>query len=270
MIWSVLASASRYASRPLIAHILTDSDPTPEVRQVFSVSLPKAEVDWITLDRGDLKSLPPGDADMNPITYGRLFGPGLLPLGVHRAIYLDADVLVRDDLAKLYSIDLGGKTLAAARDQFVLWVGHPWYGLNSFRTLGLDARDAYFNSGVMVIDVDRWIELEYEQKCLDYLRQNDYLRYHDQDVLNVCLIGDWVELSPAWNLFAYLEWEFIEMVIGSDAWRRAKESPAIVHYVGDSHFKPWNVRVEDEEKPLYFDEWRAIAEANPFKKYLTD
>ncbi|KAG8213381.1 nucleotide-diphospho-sugar transferase [Butyriboletus roseoflavus] len=61
-------------------------------------------------------------------------------LPVERAIYLDADVLVRKDLRELWNTDLGGHSLAAVP--------------NIGRHRGV-RRDGHFNSGVLLLDLTR-------------------------------------------------------------------------------------------------------------------
>jgi lipopolysaccharide biosynthesis glycosyltransferase len=48
-------------------------------------------------------------------TYGRLLGVDRLPSDVTRAVYLDSDLVVLDDLGPLFSMDLDGAAIGAAQ-----------------------------------------------------------------------------------------------------------------------------------------------------------
>ena len=50
--------------------------------------------------------------------YYRMFIPSLFP-GYEKAIYLDSDMIIKDDIANLYNIDLGNNMIAAVRDAVV-------------------------------------------------------------------------------------------------------------------------------------------------------
>nr|CAD1844420.1 unnamed protein product [Ananas comosus var. bracteatus] len=96
-----------------------------------------------------------------PLNYARIYLADLLPRAVRRVIYLDSDLVVVDDVARLWSIDLGGRVLGApeychanlsAYFTAAFW-SHPSYpAVFAARS----RRPCYFNTGVMVIDLDRW------------------------------------------------------------------------------------------------------------------
>lgn len=64
-------------------------------------------------------------------------------------LYLDSDILVLDDIVHLYDQPLNGKTIGAVIDP-----GQT----KALKRLGIESDAYYFNSGVMVIDIDRWNE----------------------------------------------------------------------------------------------------------------
>lgn len=96
----------------------------------------------------------------------------------------------------------------------------------------------------MVVDALRWRERKFTEKLLHWLNSCTVeLKHGDQDALNACLVGEWIELHPrfnwsqnAWRIFSRPgtlppEWKSREKLI-LEAWAK----PAIVHYVGR---KPW-------------------------------
>lgn len=53
--------------------------------------------------------------------------------------------------------------------------------MKALERLGIDSDDLYFNSGVMVIDIDQWNKKEITEKTIHYLSENgDRIIYHDQ------------------------------------------------------------------------------------------
>ncbi len=166
---------------------------------------------------------------MPETTYHRLMLARLLPPEVERAIWLDCDMLVERDLTALWNVDLDGHALLAARDRLVPLVSSR-YGVRSWRSLGLRAEAAYFNSGVMVVDVGRWRDEQVEDRAVRYLRgHRDEIVFWDQEGLNAVLSDRWKEIDPRWNWPARTE---------PDARSGpAEQGPWILHFNG--MLKPW-------------------------------
>lgn len=64
-------------------------------------------------------------------------------------------MLVLDDIVKLYDEPLNGKTIGAIIDPGQV---------KALERLGIDSDDLYFNSGVMVIDIDQWNKKKLQKK----------------------------------------------------------------------------------------------------------
>ena len=125
--------------------------------------------------------------------YFRISMPKILAKKNYRKIlYIDSDTLILDDIQKLYQQDLAGKTIGAIIDP-----GQT----EALERLGVESDDYYFNSGVMVIDVERWNQQQITEKTIDYLKNNgDKIIYHDQDALNAVLYEQWHPFHPRWNM----------------------------------------------------------------------
>ena len=82
--------------------------------------------------------------------YLRISLPSLLQkYSYKKVLYLDADTLVLDDIVQLYDTPLVNQTIGAVIDP-----GQAY----ALKRLGIHSSDYYFNSGVMIIDIDRWNE----------------------------------------------------------------------------------------------------------------
>ena len=159
------------------------------------------------------------------VVYGRLLIDSLVGADVQRVIYLDCDMLVRAPVEELYSVDLGHHPIGAVRDtQGILIVG----GRDVMQNRDLfDIADLYFNSGMMVIDIERWRSIDMPARLEDLIRSGVISRlYYDQDILNLIFKNNVKALPSRWNMI--------------DA-RHSHEGldPAILHFTGWS--KPWHL-----------------------------
>lgn len=154
--------------------------------------------------------------------YYRFFIPELLPK-YERVIYLDCDTCCIGDISKLYNFDLKGKTIGAVCDEVVM-------GSNVFLDytcgyLGIE-KGKYFNSGVLLFDVNSFINNYIKEKFIDMLKNITFKVAPDQDYLNVLLYGE-VE---------YLPLGFNKMPIHNKCFN--KNDLTIIHY--NLNFKPWH------------------------------
>jgi lipopolysaccharide biosynthesis glycosyltransferase len=158
-----------------------------------------------------------------------LFLGDVLAKDLSRVIYLDCDLLVRHDLSILWQIDLEGRMLGAVRSLGIPMVASPG-GVTNYAEFGLPGDAPYFNSGVMVIDLDRWRRERTRSRVVEALlksqEQRRDIKRHlaatvaDQFALNAVLATDWVELDPRWNVEA--------IIVNGLAWQTA-ESRAHLH-----------------------------------------
>jgi lipopolysaccharide biosynthesis glycosyltransferase len=172
----------------------------------------------------------------------RLLIGSLLPATVKRVIYLDTDVIVRADLTELWETPLHGCPVAAAKNHVPSTWGE--HGLATFRDkAGLDPSGPYFNSGVLLIDLDVWRRERVEERSLEFAhRYAAELPYPDQDALNAVLVDRWRVLPPEWNvlstvyvLSAWPDSELKQELLANE-WT-VLNGPKVVHYIGQP--KPW-------------------------------
>lgn len=139
-------------------------------------------------------------------------------LPVERVLYLDADILVRDNLAPLWKTDLQDQALGAVPD-----VGHPM-GHNT------SEKRPYFNAGVLLMDLTKIREMG----VVELLEKGTKMRnakFHGQDALND-YFKDWVPLSLRWNaqgLGTYASYPSIDRELLN---LEDMNDPAIVHFTG--------------------------------------
>ena len=165
-----------------------------------------------------------------PACLGRL-QPDILPAEVSRVLYLDCDTVVQEDLTRLFDVDLKGHALAAVHNMVspdrVIETGPP------VRQVQFGAvAPGYFNSGVMLFDLDVWRRLRYTARIRDlWARFGEHLHGPDQDVLNLAFAGEWQPLSPVWN-------KMVGTGLGTATEDWFTSPNGILHYIGAS--KPWH------------------------------
>ena len=161
-----------------------------------------------------------------------------------KAIYLDADTIVCEDIAKLYDLQLGDCLLAAAPDVDVIG---QYNGANpdtrnyQEQTLRLDDPYGYIQAGVLVMNIRQLNRVTSARQLLTMAQQGDY-RYSDQDILNIVCQGRIRQLDLAWNVLmdgtpqrsAVIRYAPADLL---DAYERARKHPRIIHYCGSP--KPW-------------------------------
>lgn len=159
-------------------------------------------------------------------TYARLLIPNMLPDRLDRVLYLDADILVLDDLTPIWELDLEGTVLGAVLDERLN--NHIKMGNTSIA--GLPPVRNYFNAAVLLIDLAQWRAERITEKAVKYLEQFPHSPYSDQDALNVACNGLWKKLDQRWNHYQVdLAKPLSELT--------AAERPGIVHFHGS--WKPW-------------------------------
>ncbi|MDR2268802.1 MAG: glycosyltransferase family 8 protein [Rickettsiales bacterium] len=105
---------------------------------------------------------------------------------IDKAIYLDSDIIVMNDIRKLYDLDLGGKAIAAAPEIWHLSKWHESERNDRRKKWGYSDDHVYFGSGVLIFDCKKWRDERLADKILSIGRQyGKMLKFPDQDALNI-------------------------------------------------------------------------------------
>lgn len=191
--------------------------------------------------------------------YYRLFIPEKIP--VQKALYLDADIVVTGSISELYSTSLDGYYLAAVIDP----------GFKRHADLGMSEDSKYFNSGVMLLNLEAWRRDDIKIKVIDVVKHKPWaIQAVDQCGLNSVVNGQWKELHPQFNLQGALfdnpGHEFSDLFPGDDL-LAALQSPVIIHFSGS--LKPWSFRYKHPWRKLYWKYLRMTPFSHWFSKDLT-
>ena len=153
-------------------------------------------------------------------TYYRFFIPEMFP-EYDRGLYLDCDIVVNCDIAKLYNCRMGNSIVGAIPEEVMTDIDI--FGRYSETVLGI-SRNEYFNAGILVMNLKKMREIEIERLFSELLSLRTYRVAQDQDYLNVICKGQVFYLNKRWNK--------TPMPDSNEA-----ITPYIVHY--KINFKPW-------------------------------
>jgi lipopolysaccharide biosynthesis glycosyltransferase len=213
---------------------------------------------WLKIDEVLPESMSiPIDNTAFPLTaYYRIFSPYAIPSTARRLLYLDVDMIVLDDISKLWNTDIGDALFGAVQD-WQLTVSCSWGGIPNYRELGIPADTKYFNSGLLLINTQQWREKNITKKVIDFMHENiKYVNYADQYGLNGALYDQWHLLDPNWNWFAQFE----------------NEAPYIIHFLDVKPiFKSYRSRLEFKDeffKYLRLTAWKDYKPVNNYQRLL--
>ncbi|MDO4179395.1 MAG: glycosyltransferase family 8 protein [Phascolarctobacterium sp.] len=183
--------------------------------------------------------------------YFRLDIANLVSASVKKIIYTDVDLVVRGDIEELWSFDMQGKPLAAVPDLGIM--SSTRLMKQKHDILGIKTEDNYFNSGVLIIDVEAWRKGEYAKSVIELAASGD-LPHHDQDALNKVFYGKWQELPISWNVIPPVYNLFFKLLKSSkfrDKALKAKRDMRIMHFAG--RYKPWEFAKQTCFNNEYYD-----------------
>ncbi|ALI99891.1 glycosyltransferase family 8 protein [Rufibacter tibetensis] len=199
----------------------------------------------------------PVDGSSYPLNiYMRLFIPYFLPQNIERVIYLDVDMVLQEDISVLWKQDLKGLTVAAVQDPWVRIVSK-WGGIENYKEFGLQEDTKYFNTGLLIMNLEQWREDNITAKVIKCINSNkEHAHFPDQYGLNVVLANKWLELNALWNCFAYHE----------------GDEPYLIHFTGRKPiYKSYYFR-EDYKSTFYkylqLTQWSDFKPIGETKRYL--
>ena len=239
-----MVSLMKNCSRNIHFYII-DSEPSgiTESRSkiVKLVEMYGAKISFRTIDLSVFKGFPiwkpMQDSPNKYVPYYRLCLADLLP-EIERIIYLDTDIVVQGDIAKLYDLEF-------AKDQFIAGVND----MDSEELKEKISTSAYINSGVILFDLAtiRRIKLnvvEESIKILQNFRERISLNI-DQDLINI-IFNDHIRLLDiSWNAQSVGTPRGFKL--GYDDKSIEKN---IIHFIA-SH-KPWMFNCKSGYQHLYF------------------
>lgn len=204
--------------------------------------------------------------------YYRLFMQDIMK-NYDKVIYLDSDMVVLEDICKLYDTELNDNYMAVVQD---VDSAGCYNGVDPERKeyhakyMNLKDPYAYFNSGVLVMNLVKFREDFTSDQILKLAASKKWL-FPDQDVLNVLCEGKVLYLDMTWNVM--MNWKNnescrIETARRAPYWlylkyMESRKAPKIAHYAGFQ--KPWDV--PDCDYAEYF--WKYAKRTSVYESLLS-
>ncbi|WP_408564442.1 glycosyltransferase [Streptococcus suis] len=155
---------------------------------------PNLELHFHLLEDQQFSAIPIRTEQFPIESFSRFLLPELLA-DLDRILYLDVDILVHGNLMELFQTDLEEYELGAIIEADIFKY-YQWY----LDSLGFGPNDAYFSSGVLLMDLDKMRQNGTTNQLIAMAleKAQDY-KFPDQDILNTYYKGQFKQLSPAYN-----------------------------------------------------------------------
>ncbi|HFK5529222.1 TPA: glycosyltransferase family 8 protein [Elizabethkingia anophelis] len=228
-LYSIIKNSSK-AEKFHVICLLTEELPLDMIEKLKRLTSDRIQYSFINLT-GKLKDVYIDERYTIAASY-RLLLPDLLP-EYDKALYIDCDVIVRNNLAELYNeIDLKDNYLAAVYEASLD------FQIPYLHSIGSRPGE-YINSGFLIMNLK---QLRQDGMVTRFLQaaKSDGLQFPDQDVLNKLCKGRILALPPYYNsirtfFLPQYKKDFLNYYSEKD-WNNVQEHGTI-HYTGA---KPWN------------------------------
>ncbi|XP_039131480.1 LOW QUALITY PROTEIN: probable galacturonosyltransferase-like 1 [Dioscorea cayenensis subsp. rotundata] len=141
-----------------------------------------------------------------PLNYARSYLAGILPSCAGRVVYLDSDLILVDDIARLAGTPLPSDVVLAAPEycnaNFTSYFTPAFWSNPTLSLTFSDRKPCYFNTGVMVIDLDRWRAGGYTDQIEEWMDLQKKIRIYELGSLPPFLLvfaGRIAAVEHRWN-----------------------------------------------------------------------
>ncbi|XP_068662309.1 probable galacturonosyltransferase-like 7 [Aristolochia californica] len=140
-----------------------------------------------------------------PLNYARNYLADILEPCVRRVIYLDSDLVLVDDVSKLWRTSLGSRTVGApeyCHANFSKYFTSRFWSNERFSGAFSGRRPCYFNTGVMVMDLVKWRRFGYTKKIERWMEIQKHERIYELGSLPPFLLvfaGRVAPIEHRWN-----------------------------------------------------------------------
>lgn len=212
-------------SRDYDVYILTDSlsretiDKIDHIGKIFSR---KMMIKSVPID--SIRKVFPVSGHVTAAAYFRLYAPELIK--AEKILWIDSDTIIHCEISEVFNNCNG--------DQIVYGVPDPIVQGPCNKRLDINESENYINSGVMLINRQKWINFKTLDKCAEYAINKDKIRYWDQCIINKVLVGKKGNLEEKYNTmqhsYDYGQYKNKDF--------NMKNFRGIIHYT--TEIKPWH------------------------------
>lgn len=215
------------------------------------------EIEYYDMTKIDFSDLPLNRSRISVATYYRLYLLDILPQDVQKLIYLDCDIIVKDDITKLWQTDVSDYYAGVIEDEG---------SISQLKRLGLPLDYKYFNAGVILFNIAKLRTFDLKKCCFEYYEKNkEVIILQDQDILNGVFYGKCKFLDLRWNVNGrmYLG-NIYEHFYTEEESEEAKRNLGIIHYTDVQ--KPWFM---SSNHPLQNEYWNYLKMTTFSDKYMS-
>jgi lipopolysaccharide biosynthesis glycosyltransferase len=218
-----------------------------ENKLLFFLQKLKFTVSFITIDKSQLANAPVY-GHVSLATYFRLLIPSLLDSSIKKVLFLDSDIIIRQEISSFWRVDIDNYAHAAVENS----------GLDLLykQKLGIAPGNSYFNAGVLLINLEAWRDKNVQREGIDFMDcYPDRIVFWDQDVLNYLLQGSWLKVAPCWNAQEafFRNHTSDELGLTTQEHKEIQSNPSIVHFTGSGSCKPWHYQCEHPFRQDYYN-----------------
>ncbi|MCL2893547.1 lipopolysaccharide 3-alpha-galactosyltransferase [Brenneria tiliae] len=232
---SIASILLKNSERPLSFHVFTDTldqenqDRFNALAEQYSTSITLYIVncDW-------LKSLP-STKNWSYAIYFRFIATDYFYNRLDKIIYLDSDIVCNGSLQELADLDISTYIVAAVAEG-----GGPWWEKRARSLKTPEIKNGYFNSGVLLINLNNWHKNSITTKTMTMLTDKDTAKrvsFPDQDILNILLHEHVLFLDKKYNTQFSINYE-LKCKSDENYPHPINDSTIFIHYIGPT--KPWN------------------------------
>lgn len=188
--------------------------------------------------------------------YYRLLVPWILN-NYDKAIVMDCDIVIKKDIADLYSIDIQDNLVGGVKDvifQGILNGTVPGTYEYCKNEMGMKNPYEYVNTGVLIMNLEKWRTEFKEEGIIKYATEKKF-RIQEQDILNVLFEEQVFFIEPRWNYFIGVN-DFIKNSLNWAPHQSKKyfdsfrDTAYFIHYAAVP--KPWNQPEIDYANEFWF------------------
>ncbi|MBK7712940.1 MAG: glycosyltransferase family 8 protein [Bacteroidales bacterium] len=229
-----------------------------KTKLIRSVSSDIFTIHWLSMDQVIPKgmNIPYDNSSYPLIIHMRMFIPYFIPEEYEKVIYMDVDMIVRDDISKLWNTNLNDYTIGAVIDVRIREFGNS-HAVENYLDLGFEASTKYFNTGLLLINTKKWREDDLTPQIFRCIEENRrFANYPDQYGLNVIFAGKWFEIDTRWSWSAE-EWKSDASLIHF-IWRK----PIYKTYMFEKRYQEMFFQY------LNLTEWKGFRPVSEFKRLI--
>lgn len=216
----------------------------------------KLKIDFIDVNRHIDKSIFFVDGHVTVETYFRLLIPELLPQW-DKLIYMDCDIVCMGKIRELYNTEIGENLIAG-----VITIGNEMRKEYTEKHLGISSIN-YINAGVLLFNNKELNKINWREKWTRYVKEKTYLRWHDQDVLNVLCYGKILFLDSKWNT-TLLRIKKENNYLKENDIKKDKLNCIFLHYAS---LKPWGNPISEVMLPFWESAYLSPFTSEIIKEY---